>query len=351
VKDIQKEINLVDNIYKNNVYSKDIPMWHKKGEVGKIGETAANVYSRMECVEFIAEAFSATVKGKKFDSKTTGIFRVEGDKVIEIGDFKGTYEISQPSDYINAFDEYVKVDVETLGFLGAKADKLFITWVLPKIDVYGDIIKMFGLLSTGFNGSYGSHLYATSIRTICWNTHALAIQNARMTQNDGRGANSHGAIYSERHNQVDHIKNLGLWMKYIHQDASNTVKMMQDIFCHMQSTPVDADTAHGLFSKVYEMPKQFSDFCPPELIDAKREKYETAVADTKNDIDLAMSLFQGAGIAIDKTAFGVYNVVTEQENHHRMAKKNDGTESILIGQRGDVMNKAFNVVSEYVTVR
>jgi len=341
----------MDNIYNNNVYSFKKPMWHKKGEVGQVGESAETIYGRMEKVEFIAEPFSAIVNGKPFKSGTSGIFRVQGDKVVEIGEFKGTYEISQPIEYIQAFDRFVSVDTETIGFLGAKADKLFITWVLPKIDVYGDIIEMYGLLSTGFNGKYGSHLYATGIRTVCWNTHAMAIQNARMTKNDGRGANSHGAIYSERHNQKDHIQNLGYWMRYINEDAINTVQMMQDMFCKMQSQPLTVDNAYGLFSKVFEMPEEPSSFCPPELIEKKQNDYDEKVAQTQESLDLVMSLFQGGGIAIDKTVYGAYNSVTEMQNHHIMAKKNDGTESILIGQRGDIMNKAFSVMNEYVTVR
>jgi len=338
-----------DDVYENNVYSLKEKMWHSKGTVGLINECAKDVYGRMKPVEFFQYPFVANIDGKEFPSKLYGIFRKEGEKVIEIGECKGRYRIAQPANYVEAFDSYCGKPVETMGFLGSsKADKLFITWVLPQIDVYGNLINMFGFITMGFDGKYGEHLYVTSDRIVCRNTFNFGIRDAIATQNHGYGINgNNGAIYSGKHTRDDHVERFGYWMRYIDQDAEKTVELMKNMFCKMEEKPITIDEAFGLFSNVFPYPNDKSIFCPPELVNEKKEDYNTKVLKADEDRDLAMDLFKGAGIEITNTVFGAFNCITEMQNHHIDSRKNDGTESILIGNRQVVMSRAFNLMSEY----
>lgn len=343
-----------DDIYENNVYSFLKKMWHIKGTVGQNEETASDVYKgRMKKVNFISSPYSTEIEGVHFDSKTKGIFRVENGKVIEIGEFRGDYEITQPDEYIEAFDKYVGKPVETMGFLGAsKADKLFITWVLPQIDIHGDIMEIFGMIVAGFNGKFGNHLYATDVRTVCKNTMNLAIHKAMETNNMGRGTfGDNGAIFSGKHSRKDHVERLGYWMRYIQQDAENTVSTMRSLFCKMEETPITVDQAFGIVSSVYSYPKDVGTFIPPELVNEENEKYDDGKTKADEKRDLAMSLFDGGGIQITPTVYGAFNAITELENHHVDCRKNDGVESILIGNRQQIMQKAFTIASDYVAVR
>jgi hypothetical protein len=58
-------------------------------------------------------------------------------------------------------------------------------------------------------------------------------------------------------------------------------------------------------------------------------------------------LFQGKGIEITPTAWGVFNCVTEAENHHKPSKK-DTVNSILLGSRANIMEGAMTVISDFV---
>jgi hypothetical protein len=333
---------MADNIFENNMYSlKKLP-WHKKGIVGQENETAISVYSRMKPVDFVTAPFKTTVEGIDFDSGLSGIFRVENGKVIEIGEFRGRYQITQPKEYVEAFDAYVNQPVETMGFLGSKAEKFFTTWSLPQIDIHGDKMEVYGMLAAGFNGKFGEHLYCTNVRVVCQNTFNMAVSEAQGSNNQGRGN-----MYSQKHTQKDHLNRLGYWMQYLQQDSEKTVEMMKSLFCKMEEKPISVDDAYGLFAKVYPYPGEFSEFCPPELKDEYKEKHDDKKESADEKRDLAMSLFQGAGIQISPTVYGAFNAITELENHHIDCRKNDGTDSILIGSRQNIMSNAFSAMSQY----
>ena len=59
-----------------------------------------------------------------------------------------------------------------------------------------------------------------------------------------------------------------------------------------------------------------------------------------------MDLFKGNGIQITKTSYGLFNSVTEAENHHKPSKK-DGTYSLLLGNKNLIMNGALDIISDW----
>jgi hypothetical protein len=338
-----------DNIYKNNVYSKNEQMWHRKGRVGTGDETAEQVYSQMENVLFERHPFALTVLNQQIKNNVFGIIRIEGNKVKLVGTTKDHYNLLQPIEYIRKFDSVIGKPCETLGFLGSNADKLFITWILPKIDIHGDIMKLFGLLSFGFDGKYGNHLFATGVRTICENTHAMAVNDASENNNYGFGTNSNGAIVTARHNQKNHLEVLGYWMKFVDQESERQAEMLKGLFCKMEEKPLTIDDAYGFFAKVHPYPDDKRTFIPPELVEQEETNYDDKKEKADESRELLMSLFGGQGIAINKTVFGAYNCVTEMQNYHIMAKKNDGVDSIIMGSRAKVMDKAFAVAKDYIS--
>jgi len=340
-----------DNIHKQNVYSYKESMWHKKGIVGQEHETFEQVYGRMEEVTFGKFPATFEVNGRKIPTKVNGIFRIEGDKVNFVGKTMESYKLRQPIDYIKEMDtmgEYC----ETLGFLGGNGERLFGSWVLPEIDVHGDPIKLFGMVTFAFDGVAGNKLYVVAERPVCANTVAMAISDAKSTDNHGRGQNSDGAVVTVKHTSETHVETMGYWIRFVQSESKRQVEQIRSLFCKFEETPISVDEAHGLFEKVYSFRnKQEKTFLPPELKEKQNETLETQKEKLQKNVDLAMSLFEGTGIAITPTLYGCMNVVTEKENHHVMSKKNDGTESILIGQRGQTMNDAISIFSEYVQVR
>ena len=339
----------MDNIYENNFYAHGEGAWHNKGRVGQENESAEQVYGQMKQVLFHQVAFPAIqFMGASIPNNTLAILRVEGDKVALIGNTKQRYQLLQRIEYIKKFDVAVGKPVETLGFLGQNADKLFLTWNLPKIDIYGDIMKLYGLLSFGFDGKYGNHLYLTEVRTVCSNTHARAVADATKTKNQGFGADSKGAMVTVKHTEKDHLDKLGYWMKFADAETDRQAKLSQALFRKMEKHPLTLDEAFGFFSKVYPYPADARTYIPPELVAVEQSKHAEDIKYADESRQIAVELFSGAGIEITHTLYGAYNSVTELENLHRMAKKNDGTESILIGARGARMDKAFAVALDYL---
>lgn len=343
---------MADDIHEQNVYSYEKHMWHKKGFVGKEKETFKQVYSRMKPIEFAKFPATFTVRGQVIPTKVNGIFRIEGDKVTFVGKIMESYKLRQPIDYIEEMDKSIGEYYETLGFLGANAERLFASWVLPEIDIHGDTVELYAMPVFNFDGISGNKLYVVAERPICKNTVAMAIADAKETDNHGRGKNSDGAVVTVKHTSENHVETMGYWMKFVQSESKRQVEQIRSLFCKFEETPISIDEAHGLFEKVYSFRnKAEKTFLPPEMKDEENEKMETQKEKLQKNVDLAMSLFEGAGISITKTVYGALNVVTEHQCHHIMSKKNDGTDSILIGQRGQVMNDAISIFTDYVKVR
>jgi hypothetical protein len=327
-----------DDIYEQNVYSLKEPMWHGKGTVGQDGEHAETVYERMTPVQFESRPFSINLGGKIVESGDFGIVRTSGDEEVLVGTTKGRYRLTQPVEYCRMFDANVRKEVETLGFLGVKADKMFLTWKLPKIDVYGDEVDAYGFLNVGFDGKYGEHLHVTKVRVVCQNT-----WNAALSGTDG----GKSQMFNGKHNHTNHERDLGLWMEFIEQDAQNHVALHQSLFRKMEETKVSENIATNLFSNVYPLSTDRPIFGPPIILKERNEKSDEEDEKAVRSRNLAMDLFMGQGIEINRTLWGTFNCVTEIENHHRSSKKDD-TLSVLLGARHKVMERAMLVSTNYL---
>jgi len=326
-----------DNIYGQNIYSHKEEMWHKKGTVGQDDERAEEVYGRMTPVIFEQRPFSITLGGQSVESGDLGIVRTSDTEVL-VGITKGRYNLTQPLTYCQMFDANVQQPVETLGFLGTKADKMFLTWKLPKIDVHGDKVENFGFIATGFDGRFGEHLFVTHVRVVCNNTWNAAI-------GDGKSA-----LYNGKHSDTNHERNLALWMEFVQRDAEEHVMIYQKLFRKLEEVSVSKDNARTIFENVYPYTGDGMTYGPQVLIDegAKRDQeFNMKQGESRN---LAMELFCGKGTEINTTAWGVFNAVTEAENHCKKSKK-DTTASILLGSRAAIMDRAMAVVLDFADHR
>jgi hypothetical protein len=332
-----------DNVYEQNVYSYLEPMWHSKGYVGTLQETCVQVYNRMKTILFKKRPYTITLNGEEVESKEFAIVRIQDGKERIIGRTRGIYKVVQPLAYCEIYDQAVGKPCETLGFLGSDAEKMFITSLLPSITVYGDEIKLYQLLSIGFDGFYGVHQFVSAIRTVCQNTHNMAVAEATTTDNHGRGK-----LYNGRHNMPNHERDLFEWLKYVDQESEAMVNVTKALFTKMEDTPITVDEAFGLTKAIYPDPKNLPEFFPDNLRNEKQEKINEEVEKAEESRDLVMDLFKGAGIAITPTAYGLYNSVTEAENHHRKSKK-ETTYSILLGNRHNIMENAMAVIGDWVT--
>jgi hypothetical protein len=336
---------MTDDIHKNNMYSKDIMPWHSKGRVGTENETCEQVYMQMEPVEFEKREFSITLNDETIGSKNFAIVRKNNGKERIIGITKDRYNLVQPLEYCQIYDSATGQFCETLGFLGTDGEKMFITSKLPGISVYGDKINLYQFLAVGFDGLFGAKQFVTEERVVCRNTYNRAIAEAESTQNHGRGR-----LYSGKHNEANHLRDLAAWLTYVQKQAEETVQITQGLFCKMEETPMTADEAFGLTKVIYPDPEPLPAFFPDELRNQKQEVIDNKSEKASESRDLVMSLFEGSGIEISKTAYGLWNSTTEAENHHRKSKK-EIVYSLLIGNRQGIMENAYSVISDWTVNR
>ena len=323
-----------DNTYGQNAFFNGTPAWHKKGTVGDGSIGAEAVFNGMpEKVHFELRPFSILLNGQTFVGKDTGIIRISGASEDLVGRTKNRYKLTQPIDYCKMFDAHVGQPVETMGFLGTNGSRMFLTWNLPDLDVHGDKVKNFGFIAVGFDGLFGEKLYLTNVRVVCNNTWQAAI-------------NSSKAVYSGKHNHLNHERDMALWMEHVQKQTEERVAIHQSLFRKWEETKVTKDQARQIFENVYPTKNGKLEDAPAILIEEEKENVIEYNLKQIEKRDLAMELFSGRGIEITPTVWGAFNCITEQQNHYIHSKKDD-LNSLLLGARAETMAYAMSVCSNF----
>jgi len=98
--------------------------------------------------------------------------------------------------------------------------------------------------------------------------------------------------------------------------------------------------------KIYPDPKPIPVDFPSRLRAEKQEKIDILKEKAERDRVAVESLFSGNGIQITPDGWGVFNSITEYENHGRVTKK-PSNYSILFGNRANTMANAANVILDW----
>jgi hypothetical protein len=338
-----------DNIaFSNRFYGHKDAAWHKLGLVTQEDMNAVKVYGMLGGYTFEKRPTMVYLNGEMQDLGDFAIIRsVTKDDMVErkFGYAKKGYHIIQPLRVCELFDENVKQPVETLGMLG-KGERVFLTWKLPEFDINGDEIKVFGFVACGYDALHGASLNVVTTRVVCENTWNVAINEAENTKEYGRGK-----VWMGRHNSPNIERDLGIWMEHVQLEAEGRANLTKNLFSKMAVTKLDPkqdkDEVYNLLFGIYPDPKKLPEYYPQKLVTEKQEKIDKGIETAEKDRDLVYSLFNGLGTAIDASAWGLFNSVTEYENWGRMTKKAPEL-SILLGARGNTMNRAADVIGKWI---
>ena len=334
---------MAHNIFGNRFYGHREEAWHGLGFVTNGDMTANEVFDKFGRYEFVRRPVEIELNGKMQETGDYAIVRTptfEDKQERSFGYITKQYNIVQPSEVCNLFDDNVSEPVETMGVLG-HGEKLFLTWRLPVVDINGDEIKMYGLVAIGYDGKYGANLHVTTIRAVCQNTLNIAVSESNENIGTGR-------VWSGRHNSKNVGRNLGIWMEHVQAQALQQADIVANLFKRLDEVRVEDDSiAKALFAKVYPMPDALPVNYPVKLINEKQAAIDAKIEQTERDRSLAYELFAGAGTAIRPTAFGVLNAVTEYENWAGIIKK-PIEYSVMFGNRSANMNRALSVVTSFV---
>ena len=324
--------------------------WHKLG--GFSGEQTA-----IGTMDKFSDGIPVFEKTETFffnDEKNyvpTGDFAIIRKPVVDdpahrvIGYCTKNYHIVQAEDIAVAFDEKVKQPIETLGFLG-KGERMFITWNMPRSIIVGgtDEVKLFGTILAGFDAKVAVSLSLLSFRVVCENTFNMAqnvVKEGKKNENE-----KEGRVWVGRHNSPNILRDLSAWMSHIQMEAETQVGLAENWFNKLQATPIDdKNVLKSLIEKIYPTPAPLGSY-PAELRKEKEEKIQKAFEKAETDQKEIERLFSGDGIAIDATAWGLFNATSEYENHIRESKK-DTANSIVFGNRSKQMNDAFSILTNY----
>ncbi|HBD93194.1 MAG TPA: hypothetical protein DC057_03380 [Spirochaetia bacterium] len=330
------------------MYSMNEMPWHKNAVVSTFPQGGVEALGTIQGLWYEKRPVQVVVNGTLQETGDWAIIRSgipdhPEEKVL--GFVKKNYKILQPIDICEGFDVSVNQPVETLGFLGS-GERMFLTWVLPGFDINGDEIKLYGFVAVGYDGKFGATLYVVTVRVVCANTFAMAVQEST-TKNyklEGRGR-----VFTGKHNSSNLGYELGAWMEHVQERAVAKSQSASDLFNLMASKAIkNSQSLNSLVYKIYPDPEPLPVDYPSKLRDSKQERIDVSIEKATRDRELVTRLFNGGGIAIDATGWGLFNCVTQLENHERVTKK-PSEYSILFGNRANTMAKAASVIANWAT--
>jgi len=258
------------------------------------------------------------------------------------------YQPLQPIDVAKSFDENVGEPAETLAFLG-NGRELFISWVLPKIEINLvdgkiDELQMFAIVKTGFDTLKGANLFTSTYRPVCRNTFNMAAGWAKQNS-DGR---LKGNIWKGKGVNKNLLRDLGYWMAHVQSSATQEHDLLQSFFGTLAKTPIKSDAqVHEILYNAYPPIHDDSEFYPKELRTAKEEKIIGMNESQEELRDGIYGLFAGAGTAITPDYYGLVNAGSEFFCHVQPSKR-PTAESVMFGGRQKNMMKLINVLAERV---
>lgn len=330
----------MDNIFGNRFYGHRTPAWHNLGVVTDEGTTAQEAIAILGSYWFEKRPVTVMLNGVQVEVGDYAIVRSPTpDDPMErnLGYVGNGYNIVQPDRIAELFDEHVSGDVETMGMLG-KGERLFLTWELNPFTVAGDDMSSYGLVACGYDGKMGASLYLTTVRVVCQNTLNLAIQRS---EKENSGQNSR--LYVGRHNSINVERDLGLWMAHVAGKADEKLSEVAAMFNELAKIKIENDSqVNNILAQVYPDPKPVAEWQPETLKKEAWKKFDEEMDKIEADRRLVAKLFGGEGTAIDPTAWGLFNAVTEKENYTGVIKK-PIENSVMFGNRQKVMARAYDV--------
>jgi hypothetical protein len=337
---------MTHDIMGNNVYLDKEPAWHGLGYVSQKEMGAVEAMGVLEGVFYEKRPIYIFLNNVQTETDDLAIIRspIPSDPFEKVVGFcKKGYNVVQPLEICEKFDLGTKSPVETLGFLGKNGEKLFLTWKMPSFDVQGDEIKLYGFVACGYDGLFGLSLHIVTVRVVCNNTFTMAIQESESSKKDGGGK-----IWSGRHNTKTIANDLGIWMEHIQERAIQKSNTAANIFNTMAGKALkDKDEVYKLLFQIYPYKDKLPEDYPDQLRGREEDKIEVSIQKSEKDVDAVYKLFNGEGIAIEKNGFGLFNSVTQFENHVRVQKK-PVNYSLLFGNRAKTMTRANNVITAWV---
>lgn len=306
------------------------PAWHGLGTVfeQKLSATAAyNKIGKYEVrlVPAVADGVplgrQAILRSPTSDDPETRVFGVVGMD----------YQLITPDDVCSIYDEHVGKPIETIGALGY-GETFFLSTYLPTLDVKGDEVENYLLISNPMTGLASAEVRVTPVRVVCQNTliasESMAVQKLRIV---------HNAQAKQR---------MAEWVRETYGFAETAAKVLRDLFEVMASARVKTSEAQKLFEYSYPYPSKPKITATKEVMELRTKWWDENVSLMQRRREGAKSLFEGMGTGMDHkatkgTLWGAYNAVVECEDYRRTTREDSWASSAMFGERAKAKKRAF----------
>lgn len=327
--------------------------WHNRGFVDDLEHTADEAFSligRYNVMKLPLQTIATRQDGTHINVPAFGLVRgpvADDPQENYFGTVSADYYLVDPEAFIKLCDARVRRAVETM--LALKDGKqLVVTYKLPAFDVRGDEIENFLMAWSMMDGGTASGANTSSVRTVCSNTFAAALQASVQ-----RARFVHDQWIMQR---------MGRWLEDVVNVAEAKLPELQEAYDVMagyaltKTRPEAPREVRYILQQAYQQLPEYkwdavlTDEANEEK--AKRRAQEIRVVDERRV--QAFELFKGAGTGMKNratygTAWGLYQAVVELEDWKGGSKGDGLAHSVLFGERADTKARAFSATMEVVT--
>lgn len=306
------------------------PAWHHLGTVFNKAISATKAFDKLG--QYTVRLAPAEAGG--VDLKRQAILRdptPDDPEVRVFGVVGNEYHLVTPQDVCSIYDEHVGKPIETIGALG-KGETFFLSTYLPTLDVKGDEIENYLLISNPMTGLASAEIRVTPVRVVCQNT---LIASESMASQQLRVA----------HDQ--HVRQrMADWLRETYEYAEMTAHVLRDLFEEMTKVRVRDAEARALFDAAYPTPGKPKHTAVQAVMEQRLTWWEENVSLMQRRRDGAKVLFEGMGTGMDTkaakgTLWGAYNAVVECEDFRKSTRMDSVAQSVMFGERAAAKKRAF----------
>lgn len=307
------------------------PAWHHLGQVFQKAISAKEALKKIGSYTVRLEA--ATAGG--IDLKRQAILRdptPDDPEVRVFGVVSDGYHLITPQDVCDIYDEHIAKPVETIGALG-HGETFFLSTYLPTLDVKGDEVENYLLISNPMTGLASAEIRVTPVRVVCQNTliasESMASQQLRI---------AHDEYVKQR---------MADWLSETYDFAETTARVLRDLFEEMTKVRVRDAEVRKLFDASYPTPAKPKHTAVQSVMEQRVTWWEENVSLMQRRRNGAKALFEGMGTGMDTkaakgTLWGAYNAVVECEDYRKTTRGDSVAQSVMFGERAAAKKRAFS---------
>lgn len=322
---------MAHNLFNERFGDSRKPAWHRLGQVFTKAISATEAFKKIGQYNVRLEAASAG----GIDIKRQAILRdpTPDDPEIRVFGVVGAeYHLITPQDVCAIYDEVVAQHIETIGALGL-GETFFLSTHLPTLDVKGDELENYLLISNPMTGLASAQIDVTPVRVVCQNTliaaHGMASQQLR--------------VQHDKHVKV----RMAEWLRETYETAEMTARVLRDLFEEMTKVRVRDAEARALFEASYPTPTKPKHTAVQSVMEQRITWWEENVSLMERRREGAKILFEGMGTGMDTkaakgTLWGAYNAVVECEDYRKTTRGDSVAQSVMFGERAAAKKRAFS---------